>query len=466
MLRPATVLIVDDLSSSREVLYEILLGEGYELLMAAGGAEALTMARQHAPDLVLLDMMMPDIDGLTVCRALRADPRTAKVPVIFVTALEDRSARLAGIAAGCDDFVSKPLDRIELRLRVRTVVGLNRYRLLHDEQTRFEHLFTLSPNGLLIVDGLGTIRLANPAIATLVGLERHEELVDQSLFTLLAPEDQTRCAEWLHDAVAQHLKATHLSAYLARSGGTRLPVVIDAGWFEWAGKPAVQVVVRDMTDRRRAEILEEDRRRLVFDLHDDIAQTATAVYRQLEHLGHHYKPRRPAAQTSLDRARELTQRLMRDTRRLLAGLRPAALDDLGLAAALRQHATDLRADGLRVDLYEAIGPERLPAPIETAFFRIAQEALNNVRKHAGTGHAIIRLTHEDMHLCLSVEDDGPGLPIAPEPGPAGGRMGLHAMHERAAILGGTLTIISAPGAGTRIVAEVPLPLSHTEEQPV
>ena len=457
MLRPATVLIVDDLASSREVLYEILSGEGYKLLLAERGAEALTLARQATPDLVLLDMMMPDMDGLTVCRALRADARTAKVPVIFVTALDDRTARLAGIAAGCDDFVAKPFDRIELRLRVRTVVGLNRYRLLHEEQSRFERLFTLSPNGLLIVDGLGTVRLANPAIVSLVGLATPAELTDTLLVNLLAPEDQPRCTAWLLDAVAERLSATHCGAYGLRHNGTRFPVVLDAGWFEWAGEPALQVIVRDMTDRRRAEILEEDRRRLAFDLHDDIAQTATAVYRQIEQLAHHYKPRRPSAQSALQRAHDLTQRLMRDTRRLLAGLRPAALDDLGLTAALRQHATDLRADGLRVDLYEHVGPERPPTSIETALFRIAQEALNNVRKHAGTGHAVVRLTQEATGLRLSVEDHGPGLPVVPAPSLFGEQMGLRAMHERAEILGGTLTILSAPGVGTHVIAEVPFP---------
>lgn len=457
MLRPASVLIVDDLASSREVLYDILSGEGYVLLTAKDGTEGLDLAGRHMPDLVLLDMMMPDMDGLTVCRELRADPRTAQVPVIFVTALDDRAARLAGIAAGCDDFVSKPFDRIELRLRVRTVVGLNRYRLLHDEQLRFERLFTLSPNGLLIADAEGVVCLANPAMATLVGITSPDDLAGQLLPTLLSPPDQTRCGEWLSHAVAERLNATHLTASLLRRDGTCIPVALDAGWFEWAGEPAVQVIVRDMSDRRRAELLEEDRRRLVFDLHDDIAQTATAVYRQLEQVGRYYKPRRPEAQAGLERSVDLVRRLMRDTRRLLAGLRPAALDDLGLAAALRQHASDLHADGLRVDLNEDLGGYRPPASVETALFRIAQEALNNVRKHAGTGHARVWLAREGASLRLTIEDDGPGLPPSPGPGPSGGRLGLRGMHERAALLGGTLAISSAAGAGTRIVAEVPLP---------
>jgi PAS domain S-box-containing protein len=456
MLRPSTVLIVDDQPSSREVLYDMLIGEGYALLLADGGAAGLEMARQHTPDLILLDMMMPDVDGLTVCRKLRANPRTAQVPVIFVTALDDRAARLAGIAAGCDDFVSKPFDRLELRLRLRTIVGLNRYRLLHDEQLRFERLFTLSPNGLLIVDRRGSVRLANPAMATLVGAETPETLEGQLLPALLAPPDQQRCSEWLAHSVAERLSTAHLDASLLRLTGVAIPVALDVGWFEWAGAPALQVVVRDMSDRRRAELLEEDRRLLAFDLHDDVAQTATAVYRQLERLGHYYRPRRPEAQAALTRAIELTQRLMRDTRRLLAGLRPAALDDLGLAAALRQHTTDLRADGLRVELQTDLGEERPPPAVETALFRIAQEALNNVRKHAGTSSARVSLSREGACLRLTIEDDGCGLPPNYAADPAGRHLGLRGMRERAALLGGQLAISSSPGQGTQVVAEVPL----------
>lgn len=145
MLRPATVLIIDDLAASREALVELLGGEGYELLLADGGATGLELARRRLPDLILLDMILPDLDGLAVCRRLRAAPPTARVPVLFVTAPDDRAARLAGIAAGCDDFVTWPLDRFELRLRVRAIVGLNRYRLLYDEQLRCERLFPEPP---------------------------------------------------------------------------------------------------------------------------------------------------------------------------------------------------------------------------------------------------------------------------------------------------------------------------------
>ena len=130
------ILIVDDSDSARETLVDTLEGQGYELRQARGGAEALTLAAALKPDVILLDVMMPDMDGFEVCRRLRADPALAEAPVLMVTALEDRSSRLRGIEAGADDFIYKPVDRTEMRARVRTVTRLNRYRKLRDEHAR------------------------------------------------------------------------------------------------------------------------------------------------------------------------------------------------------------------------------------------------------------------------------------------------------------------------------------------
>jgi len=128
------ILIVDDDPAIRIILEALLLSEGYDLVFAENGREALEKAAELTPDLILLDVMMPDMDGFEVCRCLRGDRHLAEVPVIVVTALDDRDSRLEGIEAGADDFVTKPFDRHELRLRVRTITRLNRYRSLLEER--------------------------------------------------------------------------------------------------------------------------------------------------------------------------------------------------------------------------------------------------------------------------------------------------------------------------------------------
>lgn len=130
----ASILIVDDKEMSRDTLEALLINEGYDLSFAGGGMEALEKAGEILPDLILLDVMMPGIDGFEVCRRLRSNAVTAEVPVILVTSLDDPDSRMTGIDAGADDFISKPFDRLELRSRVRTITRLNRYRRILTEQ--------------------------------------------------------------------------------------------------------------------------------------------------------------------------------------------------------------------------------------------------------------------------------------------------------------------------------------------
>ena len=134
MTSPSNILIVDDDSRGRETLEAVLTGLGHNLHFSDNGLDALKQASALQPDLILLDVMMPGIDGFEVCRRLRADPLLADVPVVMTTALDDKASRLAGIEAGADDFITKPIDRMEIRARVNTIIRLNRYRKLMKQQ--------------------------------------------------------------------------------------------------------------------------------------------------------------------------------------------------------------------------------------------------------------------------------------------------------------------------------------------
>jgi CheY-like chemotaxis protein len=112
--RPARILIVDDERNNRQVLEVMLAPEGYVLLTAGNGEEALAIVAQQPPDLILLDIMMPDMDGYEVAGRIKGNSATKNVPVIMVTALDDRDARLLGLRAGAEDFLTKPVDRAEL----------------------------------------------------------------------------------------------------------------------------------------------------------------------------------------------------------------------------------------------------------------------------------------------------------------------------------------------------------------
>ena len=129
MRTPPRILIVDDNLTNVKVLQTRLAAEGYEIVTAADGEEGLAAARQHAPDLILLDVMMPKLDGFEVCRRLRADAAFPFTPIIMVTAMSDSKDVIAGLEAGGDEYLTKPIDHAALGARVRSMLRIKR---LHD----------------------------------------------------------------------------------------------------------------------------------------------------------------------------------------------------------------------------------------------------------------------------------------------------------------------------------------------
>lgn len=153
----STILIADDDIVARTALEMLLEPDGYELVFATDGPEALEKAEQLLPDLVLLDVIMPTMQGFEVCRRLRANPTLADLPVVMITGFSNRETRLQGIEAGADDVISKPYDQVELRARVKTITRLNRYRRLLDSAEKLNRLanydeLTNLPNRNLLIE--------------------------------------------------------------------------------------------------------------------------------------------------------------------------------------------------------------------------------------------------------------------------------------------------------------------------
>jgi signal transduction histidine kinase len=206
---------------------------------------------------------------------------------------------------------------------------------------------------------------------------------------------------------------------------------------------------------------EEERRRVAYEVHDGLAQVAAAAHQHLQAFAQYHSPTSKEGREDLNRVSKLVRQTVGESRRIIADLRPTALDDLGLEAAVRLQLEALRAEGWQISYEGNLDDERLPVSVETALFRVAQEALNNVGKHARTQRISVTLEHlrgPRETVRLSVRDYGAGFsPDAPaEASGPGEQVGLSGMRERVALLGGNFRITSRPGAGTLIVAEVPL----------
>lgn len=205
---------------------------------------------------------------------------------------------------------------------------------------------------------------------------------------------------------------------------------------------------------QEAAVLEE-RNRLARELHDSVTQQLFSMTLTSQAARAHLEKNPQRAATQLERLQETASAALAEMRALIFQLRPPDLGDQGLVSALQQHIALLsRREGLRIEL-SATGDERLARGSEQTLYRIIQEALNNVVKHAQATVVRVVLDFSADHLQVRVVDDGQGFDVAAPPKRDSRHLGLISMRERAAEIGGVLQLHSAPGEGTTVVVTVP-----------
>jgi signal transduction histidine kinase len=218
------------------------------------------------------------------------------------------------------------------------------------------------------------------------------------------------------------------------------------------------------TNAARRELLgrvisaqEEERRRIARELHDETSQNLSVLAMGLETAGLG-QDGEPQGREELNGLRDLAVTTLGGVRRLVYDLRPSVLDDLGLLAGLRWYAENrLNPLGIRFSLLVSGEERRLAAELETAIFRIGQEAISNIARHAGASNAFLGVGFQEDRVTLEVEDDGAGFDVSrAEVRSQDHGWGLFGIRERAGLFGGSLEITSAPGAGTRLEISIPL----------
>jgi len=310
---------------------------------AEDGQQALQALRAHPFDAVLLDLLMPRIDGYQVLAEMKQDAALRRMPVIVISSTDEMDSIVRCIEMGATDYLTKPFDPVLLQARIRASLA-----------------------------------------------SAHEE----------------RMAA-LREQFAQVTAAQ-----------------------------------------------EEERQRFARELHDGLVPAVASLSIRLHTVGKHLEREDHWLAAEIKELAEQAQASSRDIRRLIHDLRPVALDELGLVPALREHLAQCqREHGLASELAVEV-PERLPPAVETALFRIVQEAVNNVLRHAQAQHVRVALIRVDSQVRLDVTDDGQGFDLQlPRPGR---KIGLWSMRERVEQLGGTFEVSSVLGQGTTVSAVVPL----------
>jgi two-component system cell cycle sensor histidine kinase/response regulator CckA len=237
---PARILIVDDELRNRQLLEVMLTPEGVALQTATSGEEALALVAAQPPDLILLDVMMPGIDGYQVAAKIKSDRATANIPVIMVTALDDHKSRMFGLAAGAEDYLTKPVDRVELCTRVRNLLRLKAYGDYHDqysqmleeevtsrtadlrqERDRAQRYLDTAGVILLALDKEGRITLVNRYACSTLGWTAEELLGRDWIGTCVPARIRDALEGKFHDLIGGELP-WHENPIVTRSGVERL----------------------------------------------------------------------------------------------------------------------------------------------------------------------------------------------------------------------------------------------------
>jgi PAS domain S-box-containing protein len=263
-----TILIVDDELQNRKLLKALLRLQGYRTDCAASGEEAMAMVANQAPDLILLDIMMPEMDGYQVVDRLKANPATSHIPIIVVSALAERGARISALAAGAEDFLCKPIDRDELWLRVRNLLRLKEYsnftqshtRILEEQVQartgdlqRFRSAMDATADAILLTnrDSMRHVEI-NTTACSMLGYTREELLeMGPASFNILTLEKLRN----IYDGLIAGNGANRISETLIkRKNGTEVLVEVHRQVQRFDDKWIIVTVLRDITERKRAQL--------------------------------------------------------------------------------------------------------------------------------------------------------------------------------------------------------------------
>lgn len=370
------ILVVDDTPNYQRALTRLLHRQGYVVHTASDGRSALHLVRSHPPDLILMDVNMPGMDGYEACRRLKADAETSAIPVIFISGDDRVVNKVQAFASGGVDFIVKPHDDEEVLARVRTHLAL------HSLQKHLERR---------VGERTAELEATNTELA--------RQIAERKRFEQQLLESRERLRE-----LAAH----------------------------------------------RDAVREQERKRIAREIHDELGSLLTALKMDIS-LARMDAGEDAKLQERLAQMRDLVDKTIRMVRQVSTQLRPAALN-LGIVPALEWLVQEF---GQRTGITCALdtGDEIVMDDRHaTAIFRIVQESLTNIARHAEAHRADVSLRHQGCEIVLRIADDGRGF----DPERAGNdSFGLLGIRERAQALEARVDIVSTPGAGCTVAICIP-----------
>ncbi len=495
--QPGTIMIVDDSPEDLRLLSQILQAHGYKVRPMIRANLALQSMKLQPPDILLLDVRMPGIDGYSLCEELKAHENTCDIPIIFISALNDPEDKVHGFQLGGVDFITKPFHSEEVIARISTHYALRQQRrqLQHELQERqraeealrenqrfITRITEMIPMFVYVYDLHKHIFLySNRSIQSIFGVS--EETIEQSpdfLSSRVHLDDRPRLLAHIQQLRTATNSRVFECTYRLQHADNQWRWIqqynmvftqLDDGTPSEIIGTAMDITEQYQIDRmlhqqQQALAILRERERLTRELHDTIGQVLSAVNTQSQAAYDLICRGRPDVATPfLSSIIDMTKETQIDVREFIIGTHISM--DLNLAshqprliAALNEHCVQLKhLYEFTIDLHasEEISSLALSPIVEVQLLRIIQEALTNICKHAQVSSAEVELLLSDETLHIVIKDYGKGFDMQVANGTSkSSHFGLQSMRGRAEEIGGTLVIDSELEKGTMVSITVPL----------
>ena len=551
--QPLEIMVVDDNPNTLKLLSKLLANKGYNVRSAISGKMALRSVASQKPDLILLDVKMPGMDGFEVCRWLKSKRDQRNIPVIFISALDEMDQKIEGFQAGGIDYITKPFQTEEVLVRVKTHLKLkeltehleqmvaerttelthanrilrqeiqhrrqtefalqqahndlekkveertaelsiknlqlkneiNRHReteaALSESEIKYRTIFETTAAPTMIVEDNETISLVNSAMERLTGLSK-SQIEGKKKWTEFVSEEDVGMMQAFHrlrridpDAAPRNYECRvkdkngqirNMFVTVAMMPGTNKSV---GSFLDVSKLKQVEQILRESESRLHylssclLAAQENERQRIALEIHDEFGQNLAVLKLQLNALAKRLRKDQEHLKADFGKVLGFIDYIIEEMRRISRDLSPSIVQDLKLCRSLKWMLHDFnKHNGVPIS-HEMIDIDTLfDAKEQVIIYRIFQEALNNIRKHAQARHVRVTINKEDNQVCIAIEDDGKGFDLdeVSRRNAAKRGLGIASLEERARMLGGTLDLKTEKGKGTRLAMTIPVGLER------
>lgn len=543
------IMVIDDNPGILKLLSGILQSKGYRVRTSLTGQLALQSVAERVPDLVLLDVKMPEMGGFEICRRLKSERHSRDIPIIFISALDETSQKIEGFAVGGVDYITKPFQDEEVLARIRThlqlrelserleqkvaertveltqvnqilrqeieqrhqtelalqkardnleqlvekrtaelsvrnrqlIVEIDRHRntekALRESEVKYRTIFETTASATMIVENDGIISLVNTEFENLTGYTKTQIEGKKKWTEFVSEEDLERMQEY-HSirridpkavprnyecrAKGKDGKLHHIFVTVAMMPGTDKSV---ASFLDISRLKHIEKNLRESESRLRylsSRLLaaqETERQRISMEIHDELGQNLAFLKLQLSTVAGKLRKDQASLKAEVLKMLEFTDNMIEEMRRISRDLSPTIVQDLKLCRAIKwmlhdfnQH-TGIAISHTIIDI-DALFDSRK----QIIIYRIFQEALNNIRKHARADQIEVTICKQNHKVKIAIKDNGIGFNLddvrqqnITEKG-----MGITSLEERTRMLGGGIDIITAEGKGTSLCMTIPV----------